>query len=217
MYTIHPSAQLNNKFRHKPYQGAEPSQASFLFIGLDANYDAHIETNPIFQKVIDYHDDAVNFWQENGVHHPFLLPKYSGDGKFYHRSFARIGFCPEHANLVSFVELLHVPTVGRNKLVASDFNVEHLKMLNTAIIEGKAKFIFIPASVVRLMHLTNIFPWLAKKPIKSELPLGILYRNQTKIVFTHLHFSTYGKFEQLKIQEAEFISSLIASMHQTNI
>ena len=211
MYTIHPNAQLNNKFQHKPYQGVEPSQATFLFIGLDANYDAGIETNPIFQKIIDYHDDAVSFWQKNGIHHPFLLPQYSGDGKFYHHSFARIGFRPEHASLVSFVELLHVPTVGRSKLVASDFNTEHLKMLNTAIIEGNAKYIFIPSSVVQLMLRTNLFPWLAKKPLKSEFPLNILYCTQIKTVFTHLHFSTYGMFEQRKIQEAEFIRRLIIS------
>lgn len=209
MYNIHPSPKLNEIFTAKPYQGVAPDQATFLFIGLDANYHAEIENCSIFPKILEYHHNGVAFWQKYGVHHPFLLPEYSGDGQFYHRSFARIGFRPEHAGLVSFAELLHVPTVGRNNLVASDLNMLHLKKLNTAILEGKPEYIFIPAGVARLMKLTGAFPWLAKTAKDQEGPLTILYRQPNKTVYSHLHFSNYGKFEQRKVIELAFIGSLV--------
>lgn len=209
MYTTHPSAQLNNIFTCKPYQGIAPDRAEFLFIGLDANYDEHIETMPIFSKILDYHNDGVAFWQKNGVHHPFLLPEYIGDGKFYHSSFARIGFCPQHAGLVSFVELLHVPTMGRNKLDATDLDISHLQMLNSAILEGQARYIFLSDNVHRLMLVSGAFPWLSNKPKECEGPLSILNRHPNKTVYKHLHFSVYGKFQQQKIQEAAFIGRLL--------
>jgi hypothetical protein len=209
MYNTHPCSKLNEIFTAKPYQGVAPEEATFLFIGLDANYHAEIGKHPIFLKIIEYHNDGVAFWQKYGVHHPFLLPEYSGDGKFYHRSFARIGFQPEHASLVSFGELLHVPTVGRNSLVASDLDMLHLKKLNIAILEGKPDYIFIPAGVGRLMKLTGVFPWLEKKATEKDGPLSLLYRQQNKTVYAHLHFSNYGKFEQRKVQELTFIGSLL--------
>lgn len=109
MYLIHPCTQLNSIFSSKPHQGINPFLAKFLFIGLDANYDADISTKPIFSKLLEYHNDSVAFWHLNGVHHPFLLPEYNGNGKTYHRNFSRIGFRSEHSTLLSFVELLHVP------------------------------------------------------------------------------------------------------------
>jgi hypothetical protein len=115
MYSSHPSKRLNDLFENKPFQGQEPERAKILFIGLDANYASNIESCEIFEKIQEYHSDGVAFWQMHGVHHPFLLPEYSGDGRKYHRNFARIGFTPNDAELISFVELLHVPTVGRNK------------------------------------------------------------------------------------------------------
>jgi hypothetical protein len=91
MYRPHPSAELNAKFAARPYQGVEPSAATFLFVGLDANYSLDLEQSPSFRRVLEYHEDGVAFWQRYGVHHPFLLPEYRGDGRRYHRTFARIG------------------------------------------------------------------------------------------------------------------------------
>ncbi len=162
MYIAHPSASLTSLFARKPYQGANPREADFLFVGLDANYDAEIEHRDIFGKVREYHEDGVRFWRQYGVHHPFLLPQYRGDGQFYHRSFARIGFRPGQAHRVSFIELLHVPTVGRNKLVPADLSGSHLTKLNDVLLHGSAKHIFIPRGVARLMHATKAFDWLPK-------------------------------------------------------
>jgi len=176
---------------------------------LDANYQEHIATEPIFSRILEYHNDGVAFWRKNGVHHPFLLSEYKGAGKRYHRTFANIGFRPQHADLVSFVELLHVPTVGRNKLDDSDLNLSHIKMLNSAILDGHAKYIFISDNVHRLMLATRAFPWIAKKPKESDGPPGILFHKNDKTVFKHLHFSNYGIFAQRMTKEATFIGNLL--------
>ncbi len=211
MHHPHPSNKLNEIFTAKPYQGVAPEQASFLFIGLDANYDAAIEAHAIFPKILEYHRAGVAFWQKYGVHHPFLLAGYSGDGKLYHRSFAKIGFQPEHAGMVSFAELLHVPTSGRSKLEVKDLSKSHLNRLNDAIIDGQAKYIFIPEGVAQLMRLTGAFPWLQKKPPSKDGPLNILYHQPNKTVYKHLHFSNYGKFEVQKQQELAYIGSLLTN------
>lgn len=210
MYTAHPSAVLNTLFAHKPYQGAAPQEATFLFVGLDANYEAEIEHKPIFARLREYHEDGVAFWRRYCVHHPFLLPQYSGDGQFYHRSFARIGFGPEQAHCVSFIELLHVPTVGRSKLEVTDLKAQHLTMLNEILLGGAAKHIFIPRGVARLMRATRVFDWLSRSPTEYVGPFGVLYRNESKVVYSHLHFSVYGKFAEQKTNEAFAIRELIA-------
>jgi hypothetical protein len=208
MYVSHPSPELNALFARKPYQGVDPDEATFLFVGLDANYADQIDQHPIFSEIREYHNDGVAFWRKNGVHHPFLLPSYSGDGQFYHRSFARIGFGVEHANIVSFIELLHVPTVGRSKIAATDLDLSHLKRLNSVILEGAAAHIFLPKGVVLLMRKTGVFPWLENSPIEKSGSLGVLFRNPTKTVYSHLHFSVYGKHERQKVEQAAAIQSL---------
>ncbi|MBF8271606.1 MAG: hypothetical protein HW380_711 [Magnetococcales bacterium] len=210
MYVDHPSPELNDLFARKPYQGVDPDQSTFLFVGQDANYDENIEKKSIFPKILEYHDDGASFWRKYNVHHPFLLPEYSGGGKSYHRGFSRIGFGPQHADLVSFVELLHVPTVGRNKLDATDLQLSHLRMLNTTILEGQAAHIFIPAKVANLMRITGAFPWLGKGIKNPPGLLRVLFRNHTKTVYSHLHFSVYGKFEQQKSQEAIAIRAILS-------
>lgn len=209
MYAAHPSSELSNLFVRKPYQGVEPDEARFLFFGLDANYSAQIDQMSIFSEIREYHNDGVGFWRKYGVHHPFLLPTYSGDGKFYHQSFARIGFSVEHAGLVSFTELLHVPTVGRSNIVTTDLDTSHLKKLNSAILDGKAAHIFLPNGVVRLMLKTGAFPWLQPAPIEKIGSLNVLFRSSTKVVYSHLHFSVYGKFQLQKTEQAEAIRSLL--------
>lgn len=208
MYQPHPSSELNAHFRHRPYQGVEPSTTTFLFVGLDANYEADLERLPSFQRVLEYHQDGVAFWRQHGVHHPFLLPQYRGDGRRYHRTFARIGFTPAHASLVSFAELLHVPTVGRSKLTPQDLDPSHLDWLNSAILRGTAEHIFVSAGVARLMLASKAFPWLPKKTAASG-PLGIIYREPSRTVYSHLHFSNYGKFQQQLEEEARAIAALL--------
>lgn len=209
MFTQHPSLKLNDLFLQKPYQGVDPRVANFLFMGLDANYSPTVEAHTVFNKITEYHTDGVAFWREHNVHHPFLLPEYSGDGRPYHRSFGRIGFTQEHANQVSFVELLHVPTIGRNKLEVGDLNKKHLQFLSQLILSEHPKNVFIPAQVASLLRKTGLFDWLPNKPNHTNNALGIWARKGATVVYSHLHFSVYGKFEEEKSRQLKAIGALI--------
>ena len=208
MYTVHPSVELNAKFAARPFQGVEPRSAAFLFIGLDANYAADIEQSSIFGRILEYHEDGARFWIRHRVHHPFLLPGYSGDGRRYHRTFAQIGFGPQHASLVSFAELLHVPTVGRSKLTPADLDSSHLQRLNDAVLGGSPKNTFVSVGVARLMHASGAFSWL-QRDLPSGKVLPAIHRSANGTVFLHLHFSNYGKFQAQLNAEARAISSLL--------
>lgn len=209
MYHSHPSQRLNELFTAKPYQGVLPDRAKFLFIGLDANYSDTIETDPIFPKILEYHDDGAEFWRKYGVHHPFLLSGYKGSGRYYHRSFAEIGFGPEHADAVSFAELLHLPTTGQSNLEVHDLDATHIQRLKFWILDGQAEYIFFPAGVARLLKSSKLFPWIPINPIGEEGTLKILLNEPNKRVYKHLHFSNYGKFLEQKRQEAADIRRLL--------
>ena len=207
MYQDHPSKKLKELFENKPYQGTNPLEAKFLFIGLDANYAENVEQQAIFSQIVEYHQDGVLFWKKYGIHHPFLLPNYKGDGKRFHQNFAKIGFSAQHANDISFIELLHVPTVGRNHLSLNDFCPAHLNFLHQAIFMGSAKYIFISPTMFALMKKIEIFNAL-KKPTNIDLKLKSLYQDERRTVFQHLHFSNYGKFQQQMTVEAKAILEL---------
>ena len=148
-------------YKRQPYQGAAPESADFVFIGLDANYSTDIEASEVFAEVLEYHADGPGFWRKYGVHHPFLLPQYRGDGRRYHHTFAKIGFRPKHADCVSFVELLDFPTTGRNQLSLEDLNESHLKRIRNVIFNSRARFLFLSAGVLRLLERTKLFSELS--------------------------------------------------------
>lgn len=210
MYTIHPNQVLNRAFFRKPFQGVEPTKAKYLFVGLDANYSQTVDKNRIFKYLIDYLEDGVSFWKTYGVHHPFLLSDYKkGDGWKYHHTFSKIGFQTEHADQVSFIELLHIPTCGRSKLKASDLDVEHLIFLQNAIVNGSARYIFISDGVARLMRNFPIFSWMPKQARDIGLPLKLWAEVENKRIYWHYHFSVYGKFERGKNEQLIEIGKII--------
>jgi hypothetical protein len=216
MYNEHPCKDLKRAFSLKPFpfQGAEPKCSEYLFVGLDANYDERIQNSPIFIELLNYLDNGVEFWKKQGVHHPFLLPTYQGDGRYYHKSFSAIGFGPEDAADVSFVELLNVPTYGKSALVVKDLvdkpeKVAHLRGVNDVILNGKARYIFIPGSVGRLMRASEQFPWLPKTPTSNGRHLKIWKEMNYKTIYWHYHFSVYGKFYQEKLNQLNEIKALI--------
>lgn len=208
MFTPHPSVRLTEAFMERPFQGAMPHEAQFLFVGLDANYDERIENDPIFDRVLEYHRDGIAFWQRHLIHHPFLLPQYRGDGRRYHQNFARIGFQPKHASLVSFIELLHVPTIGRSKLEPDDLSSAHLQWVNEVIMTGRPKNTFISAGVARLMRATGYFSWLPRE-LPKEKVLSEIFSGAGTTVYYHLHFSNYGKFQARLDAEADAIKHML--------
>ncbi len=215
MYFCHPSKQLQQAFALKPYQGIAPELAQYLFVGLDANYDKNIEFQSVFVQILEYLKDGVTFWRKNNVHHPFLLSHYKGDGQFFHKSFARIGFGTEHAEKVSFVELLHVPTYGRSSLVLDDLDHAHLDRINHAIMFGAARHIFIPSGVARLMRLTGLFSWMPRNPLGTRDGLDVWYKSESKVVYSHYHFSVFGKFEQRKQAQLRAMRLLVPDIDDT--
>jgi hypothetical protein len=190
-----------------------PEQAKYLFIGLDANFSKDIERNQIFSLLLSYLNDGVTFWatqMEEETHHPFLLPEYKkGKGWKYHNTFSQIGFKRAQASMVSFVELLNVPTCG-SKLTAEDLDKDYLRRLNSAIMDGNAQFIFIPPTVGRLMYESGLFPWIPKDPTSNGQPLKIWFQEGKKTVYWHYHFSLgYRRFQNEIAKQLAEIRSLV--------
>lgn len=212
MYNRHPNKLLKESFERKPYQGVKPENARYLFIGLDANFDIDIENSRIFNSIIDYLDDGVSFWENYGVHHPFMLPAYNGDGRAYHRNFSKIGFERRHASDVCFIELLDFPTFGQSKLEIDDLNPLHLKRIDNIVRGGTVNYVFVSPSVGRLMLDSGQFTWMlpTPMPLPSSLRLwGTVGKTQ---VLWHYHFSVYGKFEQAKRNQLSDIRDLIFAL-----
>jgi hypothetical protein len=209
----HPNPELNCAFADKPYQGTTPELAKYLFVGLDANFSRDIEHNGIFALLLSYLNDGVTFWatqKEEGIHHPFLLPEYKkGKGWKYHNAFSQIGFQRTHASMVSFVELLNVPTCGSN-LTAEDLDISHLRRLNSAIMDGNAQYVFISPTVGKLMNESGLFPRIAKKPTSNGQPLKIWFQEGRKTVYWHYHFSLgYKKFQNEMAKQLAAIRFLV--------
>lgn len=209
MYFPHRSPSLIRAFTAKPFQGAQPEEAKFLFVGLDANYDENIERSPIFPQLLEYLENGPEFWRKHGIHHPFLLPEYRGDGRFYHESFSKIGFSTKYAEDVSFIEMLHLPTYETSSLVPRDLDRHHLRRINDAILYGTARYIFIPGGVGRLMRASGEFPWLPKTPKSTGARLKLWHKTAVKAVYWHYHFSVYGKFQQEKMNQLAEMSQLL--------
>lgn len=208
MYNVHPSEKLIQAFRQKPYQGCCPTQAEFLFIGLDANYAPNIEEQKIFSKIIEYHEDAISFWQKYNVHHPFLLDGYKGDGRKYHKEFSKIRLSCKDASRISFIELLHLPTTGRNDLKSSDLDKNHLQYIHKAIFSEHTKAVFISDAVFKLMKKTSIFSWMNDAKQIEGHTLKVFHEKKP-LIYKHLHFSTYGKFQAQKEEEIKAIHNII--------
>ena len=192
-YTLHPSERLVTQFKKKPWQGNDPAKAHFLFVGLDANYAPDIERT--LPEIFFYLESSVEFWRVKGVHHPFRLPHYRGSGKKYHDKFAEIGFTPKHAEYVSFIELLHLPTTGVSSLKVSDLSTEHVENLRSITDNGSARYIFVFEKVARLMRQTILFPWLHAKPQRIDGDLAVLREQKGQIIYQMYHLSCHRRWQ----------------------
>ncbi|GEM_PF-4904017 len=50
------------------------------------------------------------------------------------------------------------------------------------------------------------------RPVGRIGPLGVLWREGGRTVYSHLHFSVYGKFQEQKVREATAIRELLPSI-----
>lgn len=211
-YNRHANEELIEAYDKQPlpYQGADPTRARCIFIGLDANFEEHIENSIIFHDVLTYLNNGPEFWRQRGSHHPFLLDGYAGGGRFYHENFARIGFTTQHADCVSFVELLPFPTYGRSNLNREDLSTpeiqEHLRKLNDIILCGNQR-IFITTTVGQLLKRSSAhFAWLPNEPSQDRDGLLVYlkrWHNDIKdCVYWHTFFSRWdSQSEVAKMNE----------------
>lgn len=209
-YGAHQSQELLRLFRAQefPHQGQNPRDASVIILGLDANYSPEIsEDTTFFNKIVEYHNDGIAFWQKHGVHHPFLLPDYplkkNTGGVPYHRRFSWMNLTSEFAPHISFVELLDIPTTGRTQWGEfwQLFSKTHARRIDRLISSGDRRLVLVSQSLMaRYMshakRTLSVFPWLPK-----VFELGPLIRIGDTIILGAPHFSstTYKKvvFEEL--------------------
>jgi len=196
-YQRHQSSELNALFAAKPYQGQSPEKASVIFLGNDANYSEEISQNDFFKFIIEYHVDGVKFWKKYGVHHPFLLDSYplnkTGGGVPYHRNFKKLGYCSDDAELFSFVELLDVPTTGVTSTNMEVFwnliNLNHLKWIESVILDKKDKLVFLPRNVysnlLEIRKRYDIFSWLPNIALKPKGLQTIYNQEKTEIIVSY--------------------------------
>ena len=136
-FNKHPSIQLVELFKKKPYQGQSPHQAKVIFLSSDANYSEEISNHSFFKLILEYHEDGITFWKKYGIHHPFLHATYpfkkNKGGVPFHKRFTSIGLTSDYAEYVCFLELLDIPTIGSmskdKKLFLNLINISHLKQI----------------------------------------------------------------------------------------
>lgn len=196
-FNKHPSKQLEKLFKSKPYQGQAPEKAKIIFFSSDANYSEEIATHQFFNRIIEYHEDGIKFWEKYQVHHPFLLEEYpfkkNQGGVPFHKRFQSIGLTSEYAKEVCFWELLDIPTTGsmsKNKqLFLNLISADHLKKIDKVFQSDAGQLIFVSKNVIQLMHLLKkkykIFDWLGPNMINVGDSLKIK-SNQILVIY---HFS----------------------------
>ena len=197
IFQRHPSQKLNKLYKVKSYQGANPTLAKILFIGRDPNWQISIDESPIFDLVNEYLNDGAQFWQKYKIHHPFLHPKYNGEGKKYHNAISRLNFDSKLANHISFIEIIGFPTTGmsstKNHLfkeyLISEENLKHLIELDI-LLNDPDKLIFVYWGMLDLLKYlhrkTGLFEKIKEIDKKNMSRTDL---NKFGNIYFHKHFS----------------------------
>ncbi len=168
IFQRHPSNRLNKLFINN-YQGVNPLEANFVFVGKDPNFAHNIEDLLIFKYIEEYLNDGIQFIESYKAHHPFVINNSDGtpaykekDGKRYHSKFAKLTLPVETLRNITFVELIGFPTTGIardnpklfREYLYSDNNRDNLKKLD-AILNARDKKIFIAWGLLRYFKELN--------------------------------------------------------------
>ncbi len=205
-FDIHPSQQLVELFNKQPYQGQTPEKAKIIFLSSDANYSKEISEHRFFDRIIEYQEDGIGFWNKYGCHHPFLLEEFpfnkTSGGRPFHKNFSKIGLDSSYAGYISFVELLDVPTIGNKSENRPHFysmvSIKHLECIDSIVNSDSGKLIFVSNGVlkdmVRLKKNYPVFDWLDYESGKKEQYLQDVASNRVHEIY---HFSSSHIHRQL--------------------
>jgi hypothetical protein len=150
--------------------------------------------------ILEYHTDGIRFWQDNKVHHPFLLDGYPFDrrkgGVPYHRNFSKLDFTSKCAKCFSFVELLNVPTTGNTGDDKECFfkmpDKCHLNRLEDAILHGEKKFVIVNQtlahSIDRIREKLGVLGELQEILAGKEAP-GVVFQNDNVVLYNGYSFA----------------------------
>lgn len=198
-FGLHPSSELVDLYRKRPFQGQIPEQARVIFLSSDANYSPEISTHPFFKYIIEYQENGVAFWEKYGVHHPFLLPDFpfnkTTGGRPFHKTFSKLGLDSDYAEYVCFLELLDVPTIGNKSGNMTKFyemvSTEHLDYIERLFLGGGEKLFFVSGGVMkdltRVKKKYNVFCFLNYKYSSYKSHDSNFSNNRIKEIY---HFSS---------------------------
>jgi hypothetical protein len=174
----HTSDEMVELFSKSPFQGQAPEKASIVFLSSDANYSPEISNHAFFKHILEYQKDGIAFWKKHGHHHPFMLSNYPFNrnmaGVPFHRNFSKLGLGSEHAEHISFLELLDVPTIGNKSQDREQFikllSLDHLKYIESLILGGGRKLFFVSSGVLKdIEKIKKIYPVFACIEINNHL------------------------------------------------
>lgn len=193
----HQSQALISLYNKRNYQGANPFEAKILFVGKDPNWAINIEESYVFNLVEEYLSDGVKFWQKYNIHHPFLHPKYDGEGKKYHKAISRLSLQNNMADKISFIEIIGFPTTGMSssnqkkftQYLLSSENERHIKELDK-LLNDSEKLIFLFWGLIDYLKLLNLKTGLFKKFANlDKTSMSRTDLNKVGNIYFHKHFS----------------------------
>ncbi len=160
---VHSDPCLQNLFRG--WQGAAPSGAGVIFLGLDANWpDPLINLGNRIIDIYEYLEDGAAWWHRTGLHHPLAdmkdVPGYS-----YHRNFRKLEIPKEMAEEISFVELYGYATTGNH-------NEGPVKIETVADCSDEPQEIPGANVLNNCCHHRNLERWLCRDDVLVCLPYG---------------------------------------------
>ena len=158
----------------------DPEKAKIIFLSSDANYSQQMSNHLFSKTFLNITKMGLPSGKSITCHHPFILPNYPKefdkrkDGVPFHRNFSKLGLQSRpHAEHISFLEILDVPTIGNkseNKEMFFDLLCrDHLKYIDKLIQGGGHKLFIVAKGVLDDINAIkniyiNLFGWYIAPP-----------------------------------------------------